>query len=182
MAMNSDLQNLLAQSVREILRQGVDLLGDIDDRLYRAAETNAFADGGAVGGHFRHCLEFVNCFLSGIENGRVDYDKRARNQRVENERLYAIAEFTQTIRRLEDLSLPKAGNFLLVKPEDFSGDDDFWCESSIERELEFLQSHTIHHYALIAFKLRALGFPVSAEFGVAPSTLRFWKRERSAVG
>lgn len=183
MATNSNLQNLLARNVAEILRQGADLLGAIDDALYTKSETGASADGGAVGGHFRHCLEFVNCFLHGIETGRVDYDRRERNHRVETVREYAIAEFRQTIQRLENFSMPEAGDALLVKPEDTAdGSEDFWCASSIERELEFLQSHTIHHYALIGFKLRAFGFALPAEFGVAPSTLRFWKREKSATG
>lgn len=175
--MNTNLTNLLAQTVKQILRQGVDLLGEIDDRLYTATEENSATCGGAIGGHFRHCIEFISCFLCGVESGRVDYETRARNQRIETEREFAIAEILQTIDALEGLSLPESGNKLLVKPEDFAGSEDFWCASSIERELEFLQSHTIHHYALIAFKLRALGFEVSPEFGIAPSTLRFWKQD-----
>jgi len=181
MVMNSNLQNLLAHNVAEILRQAVDLLGAIDDRLYTEAGTNVYTDGGAIGGHFRHCLEFVNCFLTGIANGRVDYDKRARNHQLETCREYAIAEFNRTIQVLENLRLFETGNALLVKPEDFAGDENFWCASSIERELEFLQSHTIHHYALIGFKLRTSGFALPADFGVAPSTVRFWKQEKSAA-
>lgn len=182
MATNSNLQNILAQSVAEVLRQGVDLLGAIDDALYTKSEKNQFADGGAVGGHFRHCLEFVNCFLTGIENGRVDYDRRERKSLLETNREYAIAEYTRTIQILENLSFPETANALVVKPEDSAREEDFWCASSIERELDFLQSHTIHHYALIGFKLRAFGFQLPAEFGVAPSTLRFWKQEKTAAG
>ena len=172
--MNSNLRNLLTQKITEILRQGLNLLDQIDNRLY----SQAFSDGGAIGGHFRHCLEFINSFLSGIENRRVDYDKRERNRLFETEREFAMAEILRTISALENLS--EKAILLLVKPEDYHGENDFWCESSIERELEFLQSHTIHHYALIAFKLRALGFQVPAEFGVAPSTLRFWQQEKAA--
>lgn len=182
MRTNLNLQNLLARNVAEILRQGADLLGAIDDSLYTKMENSRYADGGAIGGHFRHCLEFVNCFLHGIANGRVDYDKRERNRRIETNREYAITEFTRTIQILEGISLPETGNPLLVKPEDAASEEEFWCASSIERELEFLQSHTIHHYALIGFKLRAFGFAPPPEFGIAPSTLRFWKREKSATG
>lgn len=181
MRTNSNLLKLLACSVAEILRQAVDLLGDIDDAIYAKAEKNAHADGGAIGGHFRHCLEFVNCFLTGIETGRVDYDRRERNQRLETSRDYAAAEYRRTIERLENLALPENVS-LLVKPEDIAAEnEDYWCASSAERELEFLQSHTIHHYALIGFKLRAFGFALPPDFGVAPSTLRFWKQEKSAA-
>nr|MBA2621572.1 hypothetical protein [Acidobacteriota bacterium] len=137
---------------------------------------------GTVGGHFRHCLEFVNCFLAGIAAGRVDYDSRQRNHLIETRREYARAEYARTIRALDEFSPPEAKNTILVKPEGLARDEDFWCASSIERELEFLRSHTIHHYALINFKLRALNFDVPPEFGVAPSTLRFWKQEKSAAG
>ena len=62
MRTNANLQNLLTANVAEILRQAVDLLNEIDDQLYARAQNGAFADGGSIGGHFRHCLEFVNGF------------------------------------------------------------------------------------------------------------------------
>ena len=47
-----------------------------------------------------------------------------------------------------------------------------WSQSSVKRELQFLLSHTIHHYSLVAVALRTQGFEPGAAFGVAPSTLR----------
>ena len=41
----------------------------------------------------------------------------------------------------------------------------------MERELIFLHGHTTHHYAIIAVILKMLELPVSADFGIAPSTL-----------
>jgi hypothetical protein len=51
------------------------------------------------------------------------------------------------------------------------------CASTVARELQFLLSHTVHHYALIALILRLQGFEPGEEFGVAPSTLAHWRRE-----
>jgi hypothetical protein len=48
-----------------------------------------------------------------------------------------------------------------------------WCRSSVSRELQFLLSHTVHHYALIAMTLRAAGVELDEELGVAPSTLAY---------
>lgn len=182
MRTNIDLQDLLIRNLAEVLRQAIDLLGEIDDGIYVKAEKSACENGGAVGGHFRHCLEFVNCFLSGIENGRVDYNKRERNHQLEMNREYAVAEYAKTIQVLKNLSFSESGGALFVKSEDIESVEHYWCASSVERELDFLQSHTIHHYALIGFKLRAFGFELPAEFGVAPSTLRFWKQRKSAAG
>ena len=44
--------------------------------------------------------------------------------------------------------------------------------STIGRELVFLHSHTTHHFALIAFLLRAQGVTVPADFGLNPATVK----------
>ena len=43
-----------------------------------------------------------------------------------------------------------------------------WCASSVLRELDFLQSHTVHHYSLVAMLLRLHEIDPGEEFGVAP--------------
>ena len=50
------------------------------------------------------------------------------------------------------------------------------CPSTVRRELIFLVSHTVHHYALIAVMLRHQAVGLPADFGVAPSTLRHQRR------
>ena len=69
----------------------------------------------------------------------------------------------------------------MVKIEEISGlmGKPEWVWSSGLRELDFLQSHTIHHFALIAYKLEALGIEVEDNFGVAPSTLKYWKEAQN---
>ncbi len=179
----SDVTNLLKQSVGEVLQQGVDLLEAIDDRTYSPGNADAFHDGGSVGGHFRHCLEFINCFLEGAASvGWVDYNLRKRDRLIETQREHAIAEYLRTIAALTNVNLPESKAALSVKPEEIARDEDLWCASSVARELEFLHSHTIHHFALIAFKLRMRGIVVSDEFGVAPSTLSFWRQKKAADG
>jgi len=46
------------------------------------------------------------------------------------------------------------------------------ASTSIKRELAFLLSHTIHHYAIVAIICRLQGLSVEDDFGIAPSTLR----------
>jgi hypothetical protein len=58
-----------------------------------------------------------------------------------------------------------------VRSEDEA--EDVWMPSTLGRELEFLRSHTVHHYALIALIFRAHEASVPSSFGVAPSTLRY---------
>jgi uncharacterized damage-inducible protein DinB len=50
-------------------------------------------------------------------------------------------------------------------------------KTSVDRELVFLASHTIHHMAIIGMLAEQAGVEVGAEFGVHPSTLRYLQRQ-----
>ncbi|MBS1795794.1 MAG: hypothetical protein JSS81_18210 [Acidobacteria bacterium] len=159
-----------------VLRQGVELLEKLDDGLYAKA---GGPENSSVGGHFRHNLDFVTNFLDGLEKGKIDYAARERDPRVENDRACAAARFRAAIDRLENLGETVFDAKIVVRSET---NPALWCDSSAARELEFLQSHTIHHYALIRFKLAAEGFQTPPEFGVAPSTLEYWKGLEDRAG
>jgi hypothetical protein len=51
--------------------------------------------------------------------------------------------------------------------------------STIGRELQFLASHTVHHFAIMAMILRLQDIHPPADFGIAPSTLRFMKETQA---
>ncbi|MEP0552783.1 MAG: hypothetical protein ABJE29_00430, partial [Balneola sp.] len=55
-----------------------------------------------------------------------------------------------------------------------------WSVSSIRRELQFLVSHTVHHYALIGLILKTMDVEVPEDFGVAPSTLKHESEQETA--
>jgi len=159
-----------------LLEQGAVLLEQIDDGLYLCAPGRISKSG--VGGHLRHCLDFYDSFLRGVETekpGRIDYDHRERNELIEKDRLAAKAKIAATIIQLRNLSVENQQP-LLVKLEGGQAQDaSAWSSSSVNRELQFLFSHTVHHYALIALLLRVQGFEPAADFGVAPSTLKHWQ-------
>lgn len=145
--------------------------------LDKAAYSNP-ADGlGSIGAHFRHNLDFASNLLAGLQSGRIDYNQRERNIRVERSPEYAREQMLLLIKDLSGLSRDIFVNPVLVSSEI---EEEVWHESTIARELEFLHSHTVHHYALIAEKLKASGSEIDSAFGVAPSTLKFWMEEKSA--
>jgi len=156
-----------------LLQQGMDQLDKLDDEGYRSDEPRLRS--GGVGIHFRHCIDFYDCFTRGVGEGRIDYDHRTRDRTVENDRAHALDRFREIYRRLD--SLADAPGPLRVRsdlPQHRNAEED-WAVSSLFRELQFLAHHTIHHYALIAAILRLRGTDVAEEFGVAPSTLHYWK-------
>ena len=169
--------HLVAGCVR-VLEQGVDLLERIDDRLY--TRTGGLPVQSGVGSHFRHCIDFCQSFLAGLASGRVDYDRRERDPLVGRDRAFAATKLRIIISELQRLAPDGGEATVLVSLEgeaDASPEMPRWCLSTGARELPFLLSHTVHHYALVALILRLQGFEPGEEFGVAPSTLAHWKQE-----
>lgn len=165
----------LKESLIAEIRRGIVLIEQLDDSNY-AAKPNGNA---GVGEHFRHNLDFANSLFKGIESGRVDYSGRERDVRVETDRNHATDCFEDLIDSLDRLESKEFDLKLSVRSE---VDEELWLESSLARELEFLHSHTVHHYALIAAKLSLLGIPAPEGFGVAPSTLKYWNsKEKSFI-
>jgi len=160
------------------LRQGIELIGRLDEELYTRSAGAPFR--GGVGSQLRHCIDFYGSLLDGLREGRVDYSRRERDRRVESEPRYAVDRMNTLIRRLAEL---RAAD--LARPLEVTSDLPVVSSglpgssgSTVHRELQFLVSHTIHHYALIVSLLREQGYELdeqSADFGVAPSTLSHWK-------
>jgi hypothetical protein len=80
------------------------------------------------------------------------------------------------IARLEALAAQQLDSPILVKMND-GEEKDNWNQSTMGRELQFLMSHTVHHYALVAIILKIQGCNCAEEFGVAPSTLRYQRSQ-----
>lgn len=180
--LSSSEQPALVQALREVLAQGLDLCGAVDAGVYAAPPAGLSSSG--VGPHLRHTLDFVRRFLDGLSAGRIDYDMRARDPLEEVDPQHAKASLQILLNRLDALTdfdptesvqvrhdVPAA----LIACADPS--DRPWTSSSRGRELLFVLSHTIHHYALMAMSLRHHGVDPGPEFGVAPSTLRYWADE-----
>ena len=150
------------------LRQALSLLGQLDDATFATSPKGLAPH--RVGSHLRHVIEFYECFLNGLESGRIDYDARKRDETIERSRHAAAAKICNIIRRLEGASSLREDRPLAVRTESASA--DVYLSASIGRELQALSSHTIHHFALIAVTLRLHGFEVDPDFGMSPSTLR----------
>lgn len=166
-------ENFIVQELVREIESGVALIEAIDDEIYRTSEGAS----GSVGSHFRHNLDFVNSFLNGIAERRIDYSRRMRDLRVEQDRGHATASFEFAIRRLSAISDEIFESMVLVRSEIDTGR---WYAASVAREVEFVLSHTVHHHALIAEKLRCLGLSVPEGFGVSSSTIRYWSQQLAA--
>lgn len=162
------------------LEQALELLGRLPESAFaRTPERHART----VGPHLRHVLDHYSAFIAGLPAFRVDYDARAREPRLECEVEFAAARVREIVGELvlvdEDLMelpiqirLESGGSGGLSSME-----AENWSHSTVRRELQFLLSHTVHHFALIAVLLERFEIAVPDDFGIAPSTLKYWQAQ-----
>ena len=165
-------ERIIEKSIH-FLRQAIELLGRLTDDQYGKTDPGRYAS--SVGAHMRHILDHYFRFLDGFSGMRVDYDSRTRDPRIEHDRAFAIAQFNETISRLQSFVGVDTRHTLETRVEagDVAAECVEWAGSTVKREMDFLLRHAIHHYGLIAIMLRIASFDPRPEFGVAPSTLRY---------
>ena len=160
--------NTLAVSNISCLRQGIEFLVSLPEGLYSRPCEEVF--GSTIGGHLRHNLDHYTAFMEGMEPGRVDYDARSRDTSIETRPEAAISLIESLIEKLGKMPEADLDREMEIRMDD--GGSSSWSKTSLRRELQFLLSHTIHHYALIVSIARRFGWSgLPAEFGIAPSTL-----------
>ncbi len=167
----------LIQSNIHFLDQAERLLIELSDDDYSCG-VEAFY-GSTIGQHLRHCLDHYRSFLSGLANAKIDYDHRTRAEALESSTDHALSEVREIqskIRALKEIEVPVG---LLVKMDCGGDADQEWQPSTLGRELQFLVSHTVHHFAMIGGMCTCLSIDLEKGFGVAPSTLRY--REKAII-
>lgn len=161
-----------------MIEQGVRLLEQLPVDVFTASSPSTL--GASIGGHLRHNLDHYACFQRGMSGGRIDYDDRERAADVETRPQAAISALQRAAGEMKALSDDVLDRSLEVRMDTGEGEERPWTRSSVRRELQFLLSHTVHHYALIAMVCRLYGQQVDDDFGVAPSTLKHRRRSAAA--
>jgi uncharacterized damage-inducible protein DinB len=170
----SQNKNLLQVNI-DALGEGAALLALLKPEQYTRGYKPAFHS--TIGAHFRHVLEHYRCFIRQLETGHICYDDRERDPLLERDFTYA----NQTLIELQG-ELRGLGQQNLDKPCQLS--DQQATESvtsTVLRELLFLQSHTVHHYAIVGAMTRAFGIQPSDDFGVAIATREHQKSTTESI-
>lgn len=154
----------------EMLGQAESLLHSVTDEQYVATVPAAFD--GSIGAHLRHCIDHFTCFLAGTAESRINYDHRERDSLLENDRSLSLARvraMRDSVERLNPTVLTRSINVTsLILPGGAFAQE---AASSFGRELMYVVTHTLHHFALIRVMANLLGAELPRDFGIASSTL-----------
>ena len=178
--------NCIITGNREVLQQGTALLLSLTDEQYTTnIETYACS---SIGQHFRHILDMYQAVLPALASAQpergitmvVDYDNRRRGASVETQRQSAIDELysiRQHIdRRVAPLCLPiDVKTEVCIESTQYS-----LIPSNLARELAFISSHAIHHFALIKVIAKMLGADIDETVGLAPASATFERTQQLA--
>jgi len=143
---------------------------DIVQHLPAETYGRSTIDHSPIGTHMRHIIERIACVLDGLESGLVDYDHRARDFEMASDPQTAVRALTRIQKALACLG-PGCSPVLRVSESVHEDQPAVTVDSSLERELMSLVSHTIHHLAIITMLARSLGHPLADHIGKAPSTI-----------
>lgn len=132
-----------------------------------------------VGPHLRHVLDHYDMLLAAWSQGDVvDYDRRCRDTRSEQDRSFAAHRLRRLLLSLEQLQQASLALPLTIATASDAGSEPVVCNSTLGRELLFLQSHAIHHQAVIRAAAQHAQVVLPTGFGKAPATLAY---ERHAL-
>jgi len=123
----------------------------------------------SIGKHLRHIIELFQSLENGYHNGIVNYDKRKRDIRIENDKELALALLNE-IRN----GLNKSDKELILEScYDEDSGEILSIKTNYNREVAYNLEHTIHHMALIRIGIHEVSsIQLPENYGVASSTVR----------
>lgn len=160
----------MPNSYAAVVEQAIMLLESLTDKEYQKLISPHFSS--SIGAHIRHIIDHFLALQNGIEGGHINYNIRHRHNQVEQSTQAAIEALKAINLWLCDLDEKICQSSVLVTSEiDISHTKSATCNSTLERELVFVSSHAIHHYALIRIMCGMQNKVIPQFFGYAPATI-----------
>lgn len=156
-----------AADCARLIRQGIDLFEALEPDAYAAGTPGGDGGWASPGAHARHVLDVLECLFEGLEARAVDYTERKRRPDVERCPEVGLREMRRGLERIRRLEREDDDLPLQVR----SDAGQSWTRSTLARELQFVATHVVHHYALIRLTLSHQDIEAPPDFGVAASTL-----------
>lgn len=170
----------MQSSYSAIIEQAIDLLNELSPREYQTVLTPHFS--GSIGAHMRHVIDHFLALQQGVIDGAVDYNVRHRHNTVEQFPQSALEVLNRLKKWISSLDTQACEQPLSVTSEiDVQETRSVTCNSTLERELVFVSSHAIHHYALIRIMCSMQNKDIPALFGYAPATVTHMTEKKNSA-
>jgi hypothetical protein len=167
--MNAEAASIL-QFNRQLLEQALALVA-----AHEHPAAPAFSN--YAGAHLRHVIEHYDALLFAPRDCLVDYDARLRERELEHSPALARARLLRLAQRLMHWpAVSLAAPVRVVSRCGPAGEFEVTTASSVGRELIYLASHAVHHFALLQVYCLQHGISMGANFGKAPATVEFESR------
>ncbi|MDD1784290.1 DinB family protein [Enterovibrio sp. ZSDZ35] len=159
----------------DIAHQAKELLVQLTDEQYNYVAKPYLQS--SIGQHMRHILDVFQSLMAWPASSFIDYDKRRRQHPVEKDKSIALEEWGMIEQWV--LGVSKEA---LTSPLTVSGEVSLHqqvsphASTTLGRELSFVASHAIHHFALLRVSLCAQNIPTDHVFGLAPTTASYYRR------
>lgn len=169
-------------SVENLLRFNMEVIAQAIALVEGLAQQGAETYAKPFGAHLRHVIEHHEALLMPVEAGVVDYDQRPRDRRLERDPSHALSRLHALLHLLSAWPAAHGLGPLRVRGiGGVAGDFSFSLPSSPARELAFVASHAIHHFALLHAPALQAGIAVGAAFGWAPATVAHDRAQQHLV-
>ena len=162
--------NTITKVVEEVLAHIDIYLGQLSDADY--GKPLPLLSEASIGGHTRHVLDGFLCLMRQQGHGVISYDLRERDPEIEINTAYTAGKLQEIKRFIHELKSNDSYDF-----EVNYSNHTYRTTSSLQREVIHNIEHVIHHLAIIKIALLTYHpeIELPMEFGVAPSTLRYWE-------
>lgn len=145
---------------------------------YEASAPRRFAE--HAGPHLRHVIEHYEALVA-HGTGPIDYDARPRDREVERSPAVARSRLG-SLRLLLTQGTPQmlAEPVVVCMLGGVGGEHRFTTTSTLARELMFVASHAVHHFAVIRLYAAAQGVALDEDLGKAPATVAHERSTQAA--
>lgn len=140
------------------------ILSSLSPDQYCAHAEGPFSS--SIGQHMRHILDHYHALMLGYEAAHIDYNQRTRNSTVEVDPSLASEGWAQVQQWLESLKEIDHSKSINVVTEHNQ------VISTLGRELSFVSSHAVHHFAFIKQLAAMFKIDLPQNVGVAPATIK----------
>jgi hypothetical protein len=160
----------LTKAVNNVFLQLEQVILQVTDEEYSKPCTTLFKN--TIGQHVRHVIELFQCLELGYEDAVVNYEKRKRDTRIENDKTFAQSLLTEIYQNLDRPDKP----LTLEASYDDLSTAPIRIHTNYFREIAYNLEHTIHHMALIRVGVTEVtNLQLPDTFGVASSTVKYRK-------